>query len=323
MVPTLNSERQKLSYDLFLTSDLGDEMRKQVCDFLAARPNYESSGDDVMYDNSETGVHFQWSFLPPGSDEIAVEEPPVQPSQIGFLSLNFCRPTAFANEAATELMALSDELPVQFFDPQQQLVYEKFSAADQLTLPYREHAQKAVSALLNSDAVLSKPESLPKHVLDAAWKWNFNRDEFTFDLDEDLFVPKIDFFQFDGELKTGVVWGDGVPMICPQVDIVVAYRNETAPSAGWFRRKRPKVDVLLFEETREVYAEWFSQDSRAPQAVSCSPVDASALTRAVTSSPVRRDVSPQGKEGNHSLEMVPFASILDAEICMPTTTAST
>ena len=313
-----NRERETLSYDLLLLSELGERMRKQVYDFFAARPNYEVSSDDIMYENPETGVHFQWVFIQFHRDELNEESEPLHEHEIGHLRLNFYRPTAFANEAAIELLALSQALPVKFYDLPQDLIYESFTETTQLTIPYIEHAQKAVSALRTSDEGVAMAEEQPKRALDAVWEWNFNRDAFTDGLGEDLFVPKIDFFRFDGELRTGVVWGDAVPMLCPYVDIVVLYRDETAPTTGWFRRKKSRVDVLQFEEFKEIYGDWFSPDSRARKSVSCSPSDAISLFTAVASKPIRREASLQGDRSKLSLEMVPFMAVLDSEICIPT-----
>jgi hypothetical protein len=313
-----NPERKTLSYDLLLLSELGERMRKQVYYFLAARPNYEVSSDDIMYENPETGVHFQWIFIPFHNDENNEEDEPLHEHEIGHLRLNFNRPTAFVNEAAIELLALSQALPVQFYDLPQDLIYKSFTETTQLTIPYFKHAQRAVSALRASYQGVAMAEEQPKRALNAVWEWNFNRDAFADGLGEDLFVPKINFFRVDGELRTGVVWADAVPMLCPYVDFVILYRDETAPSTGWFRRKTPKVDVLQFEEFKEMYSDWFSADSRARKSVSCSPSDAESLFSAIASKPIRREASFQGDKSKLSLEMVPFMAVLDSEICNPT-----
>ncbi len=296
-------------------------MGKEVYDFLADRPNYDASSNDIMYENPETGVHFQWIFIPFHEDELNEVDEPIHENEIGHLRLNFYRPTAFANEAALELLALSQALPVQFYDLPQDLIYERFTKPEQLTDPYIEQAQIAVSALRASDEGVSPVDEQPKHVLDAIWEWNFNRDAFTDSLGEDLFVPKIDFFRFDGELKTGVVWSDAVPMLCPRVDIVVLFRNETAPSAGWFRRKEQIIDVLHFEEFEREYDDWFSLDPHAPNAVSCLLSDTKSLRAAFSSKPVRRAVSGQGDNSKHSLESIPFMFVLDSESCTPISAA--
>ena len=168
-----------------------------------------------------------------------------------------------------------------------------------------------------SNQELPTIEMEPTRALDAIWEWNFNREALTESLGEDLFIPKIDFFQFDGQLKTGVVWGDAVPMLCPYVDIVVLYRVETEPLTGWFRRKAPKVDVLTFEEFEATFSDWFSPDTRAPNAVSCSPSDADGLFSTAVSNPLRRDIPQGGHRGKHSLEMLDFSTVLDTEICVP------
>ena len=105
-----------MSYDLLLLSNLGAAMRDQVYDFIADRPNNEASSDDIMYENPETGVHFQWVFIPFHQDELNEEDEPLHENEIGHLRLNFNRPTAFAKEAAIELMAVSKALDVQFYD---------------------------------------------------------------------------------------------------------------------------------------------------------------------------------------------------------------
>ena len=306
-----------MSYDLLLLSEQGATMRYQVYDFFAARPNYTATDDDIIYENPETGVHFQWIFVPYHLDELNEESEQIHPHEIGHLRLNFFRPTAFAKEAAIELLALAQALPVQFYDLPQGLIYDTFAKSEQLTAPYAEHAQKAVSALMASNQELPTIEREPTRALDAIWEWNFNREALTESLGEDLFVPKIDFFQFDDQLKTGVVWGDAVPMLCPYVDIVVLYRVETAPVTGWFRRKGPKVDVLTFEEFKETFSDWFSPDTRAPNAVSCSPFDADGLFSTAVSNPLTRDIPQAGHKGKHSLEMLDFSAVLDTEICVP------
>lgn len=307
-----------MSYDLLLLSEFGAVMREQVYDFFAGRPNYVASSDAITYENPETGVHFQWIFIPLFKDELNEGDEPLHEHEIGHLRLNYYRPTAFANEAAIELQALSQALPVQFYDLPQDLIYESFTEAKQLVIPYIEHAQRAVSAMRQSVESLAMVEEQPKRALDAVWKWNFNRDALCDSLGEDLFVPTITFCRFDGELKTAVVWADGVPMLCPYVDIVVLYRDEAAPTARWFRSKKTKFDVLMFEEFKEAYSDWFLPDSRAHKSVSCSPSDAISLFESVASKPIRREASLPGGRGKYSLEMVPFMNVLDSEICAPT-----
>lgn len=307
-----------MSYDIVLLSEAGVLMRDKVYDFFASRPNCEASPTDIMYDNPETDVHFQWVFTPFHHDETNEEDAPVHEKEIGHLRLNFCRPTAFAKEASIELQALSETLPVQFYDLPQDLIYERFTSADQLTIPYFEHAQKALSAIRAAEPDIEFSQRQPKRALDTVWEWNLNRHALTDSLGEDLFVPKVDFFEIDGEQKTGVVWGDGVPMLCPQVDIVIMYRDKTAPSTGWFRKKTATIDVLTFEEFEDTFGTWFSADSRKKNALSCAPSDSQVLFDAVASSPIRRKASLENDGAGCALAMVPFSEILDSEICAPT-----
>ncbi|MES0871586.1 hypothetical protein [Pseudovibrio sp. SCP19] len=312
-----------MSYDVILLSEKGEEMRKLVYDFFSARPNYEVSTNDIMYENPETGVHFQWIFTPYHEDDLNEETTSIHAKDIGHLRLNFARPTAFAKEAALELLALSQSLPVQFYDLQQDSIYDKFINAEQLTAPYAKHAQSALSAMIESSPEMPKPQVRPKQLLDSIWEWNFNRDALTASLSEDLFVPKIDFFRFDGELKTGIVWGDGIPMLCPRADIVIVYRKDTAPRTSWFKQKQAVIDVITFDEFKKDYKKWLFEDSQSLGSLTCSSSDAKHLRKAVATSKIRREVHPIGEEGMHSLEALPFMTVLDSEICIPTSTQNT
>jgi len=307
-------ERFALSYDLVLLSNDGKVSRQDLWDHLAMRPHVEVNEHDIMYESGETDVHFQWVFAPYHLDEMNDVSSPVHPDELGHLRLNYYRPTVFAEEAALELIAASDALPLAFLDLQESAVYTSFTDPAQLSAPYKRHAQDAISALEQSEHRFERPFWLDTKALQVVWKWNFQRDQLYESLGVDLFVPKVDFYQIDCDLKTGVAWGGGVRMLCPNVDVVLAIREQAPPRWGWFAKKEMRVDILLFEEFKRDYANWFSPDARVPRSVSCAPDVAEELRAALNAAPVRRPVALQGQRDGHDLQQVALSSILDTDL---------
>ena len=302
-----------MSYDLIILSENAETMKKQIFDFLSQRPHNTPETSDIMYENEDTDVHFQWIFEPYFQDE-----EPVHEKEVGHLRLNYNRPTAFAKEAAIELQALSSALPISFFDLQENKIYDKFLSHEQLTKPYTKHAQGAVSALINSNEEYELPQKLPRQALDAIWSWNYNRDQLYDSLNEDLFIPRVSLMQFDGKVQTYVIWGDGVPMLCPNVDLILSARSKTAPKAGFFGRRKDQYDLLTFKEFTTLYANFFTPTDSAPRAVSCKPTDTSKLATAVRLSPLIRAVDAESDKNNWPFTILQFHTILDTEICVPT-----
>ena len=135
-----------MSYDVLLISE-NQEDAENIYEFLAARNHYERFEDYLDYDNPDTGVHFQFIFTPYHEYELSGSEDSIHQHEIGHLRLNFCRPTAFAIEAAKELIALSSNAQVEFFDLALGKAVNKYTTESQLTDPYQKYATHSVAAI--------------------------------------------------------------------------------------------------------------------------------------------------------------------------------
>jgi hypothetical protein len=117
-----------------------------------------------------------------------------------------------------------------------------------------------------------------------------------------VFVPLIFFFDVGGVVRTGVVWGDGQPVLLPAVHLVLVRRERLAPRR-WFGSKG---DLVFFtrKELEPILRRFRRRDGELPAYelfYETTPPDVERLIR---------DKQPRKK----ALKGVAFEYVLDQEL---------
>lgn len=303
-----------MSYDLYLLPSTASTppTPSQFGDWFRSRDYYDVFDREATYESEETGVHFMWDFAEIND---ATDEDPNDPTSksVLMLTLNFMRPSFFAHEAALEIEAVQKKFGLTIYDPQKDAEWEAPFNCAAFAEYYCGPAKWATNAISQQADDFPAPHALPKATLDRIWNWNYNRNHFQEQLGEDLFVPKILAVLYEGQVLTTVVWGDGVPMCLPKVDVILAARSETAPKAGLFRRQTEILELIPYAEFSNVFGAFFSPDERSKNAISCSPEDGQGLQAILRERPAGISCPLDGKQNNPPFHAMVISSVLDAE----------
>lgn len=255
-----------MSYDLFFTFP-STVQAGELERYFSTRPHYQL-GNGAFYQNQATGVYFQfaWSTDTPGRQAV---------SKASF-NMNYFRPHVFGLEAEPEVRSFINRFTPQVEDPQKDgMGNGQYSTKGFLT-GWNTGNEYAYEAFLQMQTPSHKFFSLPAAELEKVWRWNASIATTQAAYGESLFVPRIMPLSVNGELRTVVVWGDGIPELIPDVDLVLVMRDELAPpSPGGVRQKdrclitQQSVDAILAPLSDNGYALRVRkpQYNVAPQAV--------------------------------------------------------
>jgi hypothetical protein len=233
-----------MSYDLYFRSRLPGRSisATEFAGYFRGRRMYEVRESQAWYSNEDSGVYFCFEYLRRGAD--SDPEKGAEPSLIPVLfNLNFMRPSPFALEA--ELSAFVKTFDLIVSDPQDSGMGDGSYSSDGFLRGWNAGNEFACRAITAQDPA-HKVLTLPSAQLAFCWKWNYRREARQKQIGDAAFIPKIFFFEADGRAVTGVVWGDGVPIIIPVVDFVIVPRERLAPR-GWFRSKDDIVEFTWTE----------------------------------------------------------------------------
>lgn len=221
-----------MSYDLFFSPRSGSELpREAFAAYFGGRPNYEVGDTQAWYSNEETGVYFSF-------DHASVEEAQDEdtPGSVASFNMNYFRPPFFALEAEPEVASFVREFDLIVHDPQIDGIGEGDYSKEGFLSGWNTGNAFGHHGIL-SEQGNAKIFSVPERQLIASWEWNYRRAGLQQGLGEDAFVPRIMFFDVDGVTLSAVAWGDGIPILLPQVDAVVVVRQELAPRRFFFRKQ--------------------------------------------------------------------------------------
>nr|MBP6849674.1 hypothetical protein [Kofleriaceae bacterium] len=102
----------------------------------------------------------------------------------------------------------------------------------------------ALRVYLSKGGGASVVPTVPAATLERAWRWNLARKDLQARLGEDVFVPKISFFELEGRVQTGAVWTDAIPVALPPTDQLMLWREQLAPRK--FLRRVPDLCVCPY-----------------------------------------------------------------------------
>ncbi|WP_321871954.1 hypothetical protein [Paraburkholderia tropica] len=208
-----------MSYDLFFEFQ-SPVQAEELGRYFAARPNYQSE-NGAFYQNPATGVYFKftWPTDAKGSRSF---------SRSAF-NMNFFRPHVFALEAEPEVRSFVERFSARVQDPQKDGMGDGPYSTNGFLNGWNTGNEYACEAALTMQAPSHKFYTLPANEIERVWRWNFSIASTQASFGESLFVPRIMPLLINGELRTVVVWGDGIPELIPEVDMLLIIRDELAP----------------------------------------------------------------------------------------------
>jgi hypothetical protein len=214
--------RLQMSYDLFLGCRGGDYDPDRFKRYFRGREFYQIEANEAVYDNKDTGVCFSFRL-----DEHALA-PRTEGLPIVF-NVNFLRPSYFILEAEPEVTALVRNFDLIAFDPQDHGIQGEEYDRTALIAGWNHGNEFAYSAILGDPGKRRTLFSLPSEELTRIWAWNKNVKTMQTFVGDSKFVPRIFFVQTGQDVTTAIVWGDGIPIVIPQVDYLIVARKELAP----------------------------------------------------------------------------------------------
>ncbi len=230
-----------MSYDLYFCSrSQTPAFSREAFDrYFSGRPHYSADETQAKYFNDDSGVYFSFYYNEPEEDSPAEEASQELTIPVAF-NLNYFRPHVFGLEAEPELAAFVRHFDLTVIDVQMQGMGEGEYSREGFLRGW--NAGNGFGYQSFSSQPRDTPVfSLPTARIESIWRWNLELGALQEKIGESNFVPRILCINSSGSVQTTVVWGDGLPILLPRVDVVLAARKHFAPR-GWFRTKN---DVVI------------------------------------------------------------------------------
>lgn len=215
-----------MSYDLFLTPRPGNEFgRSDFLEFFESRMHYIVQQDNATYMNDATGIYFTFDFSEGEKEDMKAPAHLLKP-HLSF-NLNYYRPHTFALEAVSELSACVEHFNFTVDDPQNEGMGVGEFTENGFLRGWNAGNMFAIKAIQSNTEYSAPPlKTIPDADLEKYWRWSFEREEMYEDLGVDVFIPRIFYFQLEGQLRTATVWTDAIPVALPRTEVVVFYREK-------------------------------------------------------------------------------------------------
>jgi hypothetical protein len=216
--------------------------------YFSGRPNYKVSTSEAWYANDDSGVAFGFELVQPPEDTGANDDHALRLLPVSF-HVNYFRPHPFALEAVDEVSSFVLAFDLMVSDPQVAGGGTgEFSRAGFLH-GWNARNERYCRALL-AEHPTARVFCLPSRQVEAYWRWNLRRKTRQSELGDKAFVPRVFFFDVDGDVRTGVAWGDGIAMLFPVVDLVIVPRRRLAPRR--LLRRKDDMIVLTWSDVESI-----------------------------------------------------------------------
>ena len=236
--------------------------RDRMLQYFAGRKHFKLAEDKLSYENPDTGVYF-WINLRCARNLLLQRT--VTSAEF---EINYNRPSFFGIEGERELSAFIAAFQPRIEDGQMHGMGEGPYSREGFLSGWNFGNVFAVHNRLSNGSAGDIP-SLPADMLRAVWTWNDQRADLK-RRKAGRFVPKITFTRIEGRLSRTVIWGEGMPIVLPQVDYVFVGRmvadEQRVGLASWPEilevAKRAKFDTskdplnLAYLVTPQPIAEW-------------------------------------------------------------------
>jgi hypothetical protein len=187
--------------------------RERLLEHFAALRRFSIEKDDVLYNNEDTGVYFFIRLRTAGrlfqTNVVSAE-----------FEINYCRPSFFGIEAEQVLSDFVEAFQPRIEDPQMQGMGDGPYSRDGFLRGWN---FGNVFAARNALSPGSNIVPMPRDKLHGAWEWNYHRAE-RVRRNPNLFLPGISFFRIESLPSRVVVWGEGMPILLPEVEYVLVGR---------------------------------------------------------------------------------------------------
>ncbi len=216
-----------MSYDLFFRSRCSehDLSLEYFLAYFNRRSNYEISDDQAFYLNQNTDIYFDFSYeVISESAEVNDVPMPAGLTPVSF-RLNVFRPHVFGLEAEHELAEFIDHFDLMVYDGQSKGRGEAEYSRGDFLRSYNATNEFAYKVIVNTVPEYRKSVVLPTDQIEAVWRWNYRIGELSKIIGVDIFIPRISYLRLGTDIKTCVVWGDGDPIILPEVDVILLHRS--------------------------------------------------------------------------------------------------
>jgi hypothetical protein len=190
-----------MSYEIVCSFGADQPSRSAFDTYAGRREWYESAGDGAVYADTDTGVRFEVSVRESDGDLEGVS-----------LAVPEGVPEVYGTEIAEELEALRESFGGSLSVDGEEVDVDGARA----------HWEEA-----NRDALAERVEAgetvhgMPGDQVREAWRWNRGRQAYHGQRPGSLFVPRVHFFAFDGDVSRGIIWPDAIPVALPPVDLLL------------------------------------------------------------------------------------------------------
>jgi hypothetical protein len=211
-----------MSYDLYLKPRRSLASGREALAYLGQRKHYDINAEhgQAFYENEDTGVHFQFGLNDDEPDSSIRDYP-------YFFQINFFRPSHFILEAALEVTEFVRHFDCTVLEEDALTGAEAPYFADRLIERWNHGNEFAYRAVLTEHPEMREGLlTLPTTRLTEIWRWNHRRKALQDEIGNHVFVPMILILRADGQPKTAIVWGDGIPTLLPTVDLVLIHRQK-------------------------------------------------------------------------------------------------
>ncbi|WP_299685836.1 hypothetical protein [uncultured Tateyamaria sp.] len=235
-----------MSYDVYFLPNGAAPDLQTLQDWFAGRPHFTVSGGQngfaqAEYEYADTDVHMIFDLGAPDT-----EDDTAPPGTVAMLILNFNRPLHFACVAARIVSDLMQSHDLHIYDPQTDSTFA--GPLDQLAFVarYTDHARRAMQAVTAQHPDF-QAHTRPGALIRAVHDWNAGRAAREDALDQDFFVPQVQWFLDKDTPRTFFVWSDATITISPATDAVLMMRNELTPKRGLFGGSKAWVNLLSWD----------------------------------------------------------------------------
>lgn len=206
-----------MSYDLYLKPKSGSFAFEDFLTYFRRQSHFVIEGNQAWYNNENTGVYFLCEYQDP-DDELEEYSPLL-------ININFIRPSVFIREIEPVVSKIIYDNFLIVSDPQIDGIGDGEYSKDDFISGWLHGNQFSVNAVKDNGPRVT----LPQKILEYIWNWNFEKENLQNRLGGEVFVPSIMTFLIDGEFKTAICWGDGIPLAIPNVDEILVVRKKYAP----------------------------------------------------------------------------------------------
>lgn len=258
-----------MSYDLFFSVREGfpaisDE---EFAAYFKGRRHYQINDTQAWYENKDTGVYFSFDYGDEEFDDEDInvddegaaldeDDPEEEFPSFASFNLNFNRPSFFVLEADIEVRQFVGNFDLVIHDPQSD------RQGEYLSEEFISTWSQSNAGICSFMATESQPESYlyKGDELKRIWQWNYQREDKQVEIGDNIYVPSISFLEMNGEVKSCVIWGDGMAILLPKVDVLVLARDELKSGSGSKQGDEPEYSVVEWSDIESLLRHYPQND---------------------------------------------------------------